>query len=172
VTPIDARDALRTLLGSQPEAEAAWLLEQVAVLDFEPGSAVVHEGQPARDMFLLFEGRLRLGKQRPDLKQTRIAYLQPVALLGLASAILGTAHPTTAVAVAPARCLRIPRRLLKGGEDPRSNGPARRLLEAAVRGMNAQLRAVNARLACMEDPGACVGDLTQDLGAWSLPEEG
>jgi CRP-like cAMP-binding protein len=165
-------DALRTLLGAQPEAQEAWLVERVVLQPYEPGSAVVLEGQRARDLFLLLEGRLRIGKQRPDKRQERIAYLQPVALLGLASAVLGTAHPTTAVAVEPSLCLRLPRALLRADPAvPLSREPARRLLQATVRGMNAQLRAVNARLLRLEEPGEQVAGAACDLGAWSLPSD-
>lgn len=166
------QDALRTLLGPQPEAEEAWLTARVFLQPFAPGAAVVLEGQRARDLFLLLEGRLRIGKQRPDKRLERIAYLRPLALLGLASATLGTAHPTTAMALEPSLCLRLPRGLLRADPaDPLSRGPALRLLEATVRGMNAQLRAVNARLIRLDDPGEQVDAMAGDLGAWSLPQD-
>jgi CRP-like cAMP-binding protein len=167
----DVRAPLRLLLGAQPEDELEWLAAQTRLQAYPPGFAVSLEGQPPSDMFLLLEGRLRLTKLRADMRQACIAYLQPLALVGHVALLMGTACPTTMAAVEPSLCLRIPGRLLRPGTDPRSRGPALRLLQASVRGMNVQLRTVNAHLLRMDGREDAVGELARDLGAWSLPDE-
>ena len=147
------------------------MLQQVESKRYSPGFAVFHEGLPARDMALLVKGRLRISKLRPDSRQENLAYVQPVALLGLAAVVGGFPYPTTAMAQEPSICLRIPGALLAPSEDPIARGLALKLLQASLRGMNAQLRAANARLYSLAGERELVEALTLDLGAWSLPSD-
>lgn len=165
------RPALEALLGPLEPPALERLEQAVELRRYPPGFAVFHEGMEPREMVLLLEGRLRIGKLRPDKRQESIAHVEPVALLGIAPVIAGTRYPTTAMAREPSSCLLIPRGLLQPGADPVQRTLAARLLQASLRGMNAQLRAANARLYSLAGEPELLAALALDLGAWSLPQE-
>ncbi len=168
---VEFAQILTSLLGPLALEEQAWLEERVVLRRYPPGFAVFHEGLAPREMAVLLEGRLRISKLRPDKRQENIAYVEPVALLGLAAVIGGIPYPTTAMAREASTCLLLPGRLLEPGDDPMGRRLALRLLKASLRGMNAQLRAANARLYGLAGERELVDALAADLGAWSLPVE-
>jgi CRP-like cAMP-binding protein len=165
------RPVLESLLGPLEDPALERLLERVEPHRYPPGFAVFHEGLEPKAMVLLLEGRLRIGKLRPDKRQESIARVSPVALLGIAPVLTGKRHPSTAMALEPSNCLLIPRSLLHPGPDPLERQLAARLMKACLRGMNAQLRAANARLYGLAGENELLAALALDLGAWSLPWE-
>lgn len=165
----DLRPLLEGLLGPLALAELSMLEQQVELRRYPPGFAVFHEGLVSSELALLVGGRLRISKLRPDARQEDLAYVEPVALLGLAAVLGGVPCPTTAMAREPSACLLIPGRLLAPADDPVTRSLALKLLRASLRGMNAQLRAANARLYGQAGERELVEALTLDLGAWSLP---
>ncbi len=63
------------------------------------GTAVFHQGAPAREFFLLLNGRLRVQQTSPDGQQIVVRHINPGDLFGIAKAVRRPDYPGTAIAV-------------------------------------------------------------------------
>lgn len=158
-------------LGDLSPAEERILEQAVERRRYGPGHAIIWEGQPARTIYLLLSGLIRLSRQRPDGGQATIAFIEPVALFGHVSVLGRRPSVTTAAAWKTSEVLHLPVSLLEGrGRGAAAARLSIRLREAALRGMNRQLRAVNLHLLSMAGNHDIVSGMAADLGSWSLPD--
>lgn len=65
----------------------------------EEGTAVFRQGAPAKEFFLLLNGRLRVQQMSPDGQQIVVRHINPGDLFGIARAVRRPDYPGTAVAV-------------------------------------------------------------------------
>lgn len=63
------------------------------------GTAVFRQGAPAKEFFLLLNGRLRVQQTSPDGQQIVVRHINPGDLFGIARAVRRSDYPGTAVAV-------------------------------------------------------------------------
>jgi len=65
----------------------------------EEGTAVFRQGAPAKEFFLLLNGRLKVQQASPDGQQIVVRHINPGDLFGIARAVRRADYPGTAVAV-------------------------------------------------------------------------
>ncbi len=63
------------------------------------GTAVFRQGAPAKEFFLLLNGRLRVQQTTPDGQQIVVRHINPGDLFGIAPAVRRPDYPGTAIAV-------------------------------------------------------------------------
>jgi DNA-binding NtrC family response regulator len=83
------------------------LLEQAEAMRFEPGDALIDEGARGRDLFLLLEGRVSVGRRLGGREPRELALRKPIAWIG-ESALLGEPRSATVTATEAAWALRVP----------------------------------------------------------------
>jgi len=66
------------------------------VVPYARGAALFREGQPARDIFVLCEGRARLSVCSEDGNRLTLRVANPGEILGLSAALAGSLHEMTA----------------------------------------------------------------------------
>ena len=87
-----------------------WLLGSARPADFSPGEALVHEGEPPGDVFVLAVGRVRVVVG--DRLRT-VATMAAPALVGEMAVVLDQPRNATVIATAPVKAVRIARETLR-----------------------------------------------------------
>lgn len=103
--------ALVPLLGALPEAARLELARRGVDLSFRRGEFLFHEGDAARGLFLVLEGRVRVINER-DGRRYLVHEDGAGATLGEVPLILGGGYPASAIAGSDTRCLLFSREAL------------------------------------------------------------
>lgn len=74
---------------------------------FSAGQALVHQGGPSRDLFVLVEGRVRVVLTTPDGGELLLAVLGPGGTVGELSVLDGEPRSASVFALEPVRALRV-----------------------------------------------------------------
>lgn len=74
---------------------------------FTTGQALVHQGGPSRDLYVLAEGRVRVVMTTPDGVELLLAVLGPGGTVGELSVLDGRPRSASVLALEPVRALRI-----------------------------------------------------------------
>ena len=70
------------LFGGLDDETLAVLAATLPVEFFEPGTRIVTEGDPAREMFVILDGELEVLKRAPSGAEIRVAMLGPSSWFG------------------------------------------------------------------------------------------
>jgi CRP-like cAMP-binding protein len=95
------------LFGAVGDDVLAFLASRLAVQMLVPGEVVFHEGDPARDMFVVIAGEMEVMKRGQTGIDARVALLGPGDWFGEMSILDVQPRSATVRAVAPARLLRV-----------------------------------------------------------------
>lgn len=95
------------LFGAINDEVLAYLAEKLVVLHPEPGHVVFHEGDPARDMFVVMHGECEVLKRSQTGLDARVALLGPGDWFGEMSILDVQARSASVRVLAPSRVLRI-----------------------------------------------------------------
>jgi CRP-like cAMP-binding protein len=107
--PILTTDRLREvgLFGALSDDVLTHLVQTLRQIATMPGDTIFHEGEPAREMFVLLDGEVEVLKKSRTGREHRIAMLGPSDCFGEMSVVDMQPRSATVRAVAPSRLLRI-----------------------------------------------------------------
>jgi CRP-like cAMP-binding protein len=97
------------LFSGLDDATADELLPRIAFERHRRGEVVFRQGEPAEDLWLLVEGRVKLTRITADQRETVLAVLGPGEVFGETCLLEGTPRAVTATAIGPATLARVTR---------------------------------------------------------------
>lgn len=115
-----AMDALMAQLPKVPifsdlaPQEFSWFVHGMEVKLYEPGEAVVVEGEPGDAFYIITAGRAKVMKRGPDGKDVQLAVLVDGAFFGEFAYLAGTRRTASVIAETPLELLQITREHLDG----------------------------------------------------------
>lgn len=92
-----------------PEAATKALVAITSSAAYPKGATLFVEGQPARGVFILCNGRVKLSTSSADGKTLILRIAEPGEVLGLPASVTGTCYELTADVIEPAQANFIPR---------------------------------------------------------------
>ncbi|MCG8555942.1 MAG: cyclic nucleotide-binding domain-containing protein [Proteobacteria bacterium] len=148
-----AADHLRklTLFKDVDGESLAHLASELPVLALYAGSAIVTEGEPARDMYLVLSGEVEVVKSRSDSGSTRVALLGAGDWFGESALVHSGPRTATVRTVAPSSVLQLPAARTEqvlSEHDPRAYAT---FLRNIVRELLRRLRAADSLIAHNSD---------------------
>ncbi|BAS29159.1 Crp/Fnr family transcriptional regulator [Limnochorda pilosa] len=146
--PEEVRRLLRSHAFFAPlgEEEREGVLELSHVLRLRRNGVLYTEGEPARSLYLLLSGRVKVVKHSPDGREQTLQVVDPGETFNEAGAVGGT-HVATAVALHSSRVLQIPSELLRSLV--RSGGPVADAVVAGLAGTVGRLAGLAADLSLL-----------------------
>ncbi len=96
------------LLSDLPAEELHRLVDVAQVHDYPRGKLLFLRGEPARSIYLLLDGWVKVFRDTPDGEQTVIGILKTGETVAEAAIFLGQDYPASAEVVSPSRLLEIP----------------------------------------------------------------
>ncbi|MFC9557349.1 Crp/Fnr family transcriptional regulator [Rhodococcus sp. NPDC056960] len=91
---------------------AAALAAQLAPVDFPRGHAIFAEGEPGHELYIVVEGKVKLGRRSPDGRENLLAIMGPSDMFGELSIFDPGPRTSTATAVTAVRAVRMDRAAL------------------------------------------------------------
>ena len=157
VTLQDLRGAIRQFASSSDD-DLTPLVERGEAKGFGDGETIFFEGQPARALYFLVRGNVRIHRKLETGTQVDLAVLAEGAIFGEVALLADTERTASASAQGPVTVLRVPGDMLY--TDYREGKTyARFLLLAVARLLAGRLEAMNIRLADMITQQSRGGDL-------------
>lgn len=112
--PVASVEELRecALCGGLDDSALLWLAEHMERIELPEGGIIFHEGDPAREMYLVFEGEVELWKRSADEDESkergeRINMIHAKSILGGSSVIDMQGRLATARAATPVVLFRL-----------------------------------------------------------------
>jgi CRP/FNR family cyclic AMP-dependent transcriptional regulator len=99
--------------GLLPEAERAALADRMRRVRFEPEQMVFSRGDPARDVYLVLEGRVRLSILSSDGRELSFDYAGPGDIFGEIAVLDGGNRTAGATAISQVEALLLPQKILQ-----------------------------------------------------------
>ncbi len=130
-------------VGLEPEA-ATTIIESMTPVDVRRGKALFHEGEPGDRLYVVVNGKIKLGRTSPDGRENLVTVLGPGEMFGELSLFDPGPRSLTATAVSDTRLLGLGHTDLQAVLNSRPE-VARPLLQALAR----RLRRTNDTLADM-----------------------
>jgi len=145
-------------IASLSDAELAPLVTNGEAKSYGDGETIFYEGQSAKALYFLLEGRIRIHRKLSTGTQVDLATLEQGAIFGEVALLADSSRTAAAAADGPITVLRIPGDMLYA--DYRDGKPyARTLLLAVSRLLAGRLEAMNRRVADMITQQSRGGDL-------------
>jgi|GEM_PF-3474201 len=145
-----------TLFAALTDAHRRELADLCSAMPLGEGEPVVREGEASRDLFLLTEGSVRVSTGSGAQAQ-ELAVIQPEAVIGELSLILGEPRSATVSAIGPASLVRVDGEGLRARQaagDPAALQLAWQILAKLA----ARQAAMNRELLSLSQPTTTAGD--------------
>ena len=144
-------DVLRRspLFAALDEEASASLLKSMTEISLTRGDALFHEGDPGDQLYVVVEGKIKLGRTSGDGRENLTAVMGPGEMFGELSLFDPGPRTSTATALTATKLLALGHAELQPWLSARPE-VARALLKAMAR----RLRRTNETLADLEKPGA------------------
>ncbi|EHI43300.1 transcriptional regulator [Rhodococcus opacus PD630] len=93
-------------------ATATALTAQLAPVDFPRGHVIFNEGDPGHELYIIAEGKVKVGRRSPDSRENLLAILGPSDMFGELTIFDPGPRTSTATALTPVRAMRMDREAL------------------------------------------------------------
>jgi CRP-like cAMP-binding protein len=103
--------ALPAFAGVSPAGRAA-LVELAAPRQLRAGERLLAEGEPAGELYVVLDGRLKMSRDLANGRSVRLALFGPGEAVGVAAAFSGGPADAAVEALEPSLCLAVPRERL------------------------------------------------------------
>jgi len=123
------------LFGSLVEADRGAIARDMRRVRFEPDQMIFSRGDPAREMYLVLEGKVRLSILTSDGRELSFAHAGPGSVFGEIATLDGGERTASATAISRVQAMVLPQRALL---DLVENNP--KLAVAAIRFLCTRLR--------------------------------
>ncbi len=123
------------LFGSLVEADRAAIARDMRRVQFEPDQMIFSRGDPAREMFLVLAGKVRLSILTSDGRELSFAHAGPGSIFGEIATLDGGERTASATAISKVQAMVLPQRAML---DLVENNP--KVAVAAIRFLCTRLR--------------------------------
>jgi CRP-like cAMP-binding protein len=155
--------------GVEPQAAEA-LSSQLETVDYPRGSAILSEGELGDRLYIILEGKVKLGRRSPDGRENLLAVMGPADMFGELSVFDPGPRTSTAVAVTDVRLATMDRTALRSWIAKRPE-----IAEQLLRVLARRLRRTNNSLADLiftDVPGRVAKALLQLARQFGVQENG